>query len=72
MNTQVHDATKERPYELVFGQPPRSLMLPDATKRGVIKEEDVSLDQDDAVHYSIPCRMDLADARQLCTKYLHV
>lgn len=46
--TQVHEATKEIAYELVFGQPPRSLMLPDATKRGVINEEDICLDQDGA------------------------
>ena len=28
MNTQVHDTTKQTPYELVFGQPPRAIAVP--------------------------------------------
>ena len=42
LNTQVHEATKHTPYELVFGQPPRSLLVPDATFKGKINEEDLS------------------------------
>lgn len=30
INTQVHEVTKHTLYELVFGQPPRSLTVPDA------------------------------------------
>ena len=39
MNTQVHEATKHTPYELVFGQPPRSLLVPDVGFRGQLDEE---------------------------------
>ena len=28
MNTQVHDTTKQTPYELVFGQPPGAIFVP--------------------------------------------
>ena len=37
--TQVHEATKHTPYELVFGQPPRSLLVPNVTFKGNINEE---------------------------------
>ena len=40
MNTQVHDSTKHTPYELVFGQPPRSHIIPDSFQ-GEINEEDI-------------------------------
>ena len=42
LNTQVHEATKHTPYELVFEQPPRSLLVPDVTFKGKINEEDLS------------------------------
>ena len=29
VNSQVHESTKHTPHELVFGQPPRSVVLPD-------------------------------------------
>ena len=29
MNTHVHDTTKQTPYELVFGQSPRAIFVPD-------------------------------------------
>ena len=41
LNTQVHETTKQTPYELVFGQPPRSLLIPDTTLAWRIDEEDV-------------------------------
>jgi len=41
LNTQVHEATKHTPYELVFGQPPRSLLVPNATFKGMINEEEL-------------------------------
>ena len=39
INTQVHEATKHTPYELVFGQPPRSLVVPDVGFHGQLDEE---------------------------------
>ena len=39
MNTQTHEATKHTPYELVFGQPPRSILVPDAGFRGQLAEK---------------------------------
>ena len=39
MKTQVHEATKHTTYELVFVQPPRSLLVPDAHFRGQLDEE---------------------------------
>ena len=41
LNTQVHEATKHTPYELVFGQPPRSLLIPDNKLVGRLNEEDL-------------------------------
>eukprot|EP00731_Ephydatia_muelleri_P010267 Em0005g853a len=40
VSSQVHESTKHTPYELVFGQPPRSVVLPDVSFRGKIDEED--------------------------------
>lgn len=37
----MHEATKHTPYELVFGQPPRSLLVPDVSFKGKINEEDL-------------------------------
>ena len=37
----MNEATKHTPYELVFGQPPRSLLIPDNTLMGKINEEDL-------------------------------
>ena len=48
INTQVHEATKHTPYELVFGQPPRSLVVPDVHFRGQLDEEVLYL-QENAV-----------------------
>jgi len=42
LNTQVHETTKHTPYELVFGQPPRSLVIPDPTLCGKIDEEELA------------------------------
>ena len=39
MNTQVHDTTKQTPYELVFGQPPRAIFVPDVNFRGQLDED---------------------------------
>ena len=36
VNSQVHELTKYTPYELVFGQPPRSVVLLDVAFRGKI------------------------------------
>lgn len=41
INTQVHEATKHTPYELVFGQPPRSTVVPGVDFQGRINEEDL-------------------------------
>ena len=41
LNTQVHESTKHTPYELVFGQPPRSLVIRDNKLAGKIDEEDL-------------------------------
>ncbi|KAL5459859.1 hypothetical protein EMCRGX_G033244 [Ephydatia muelleri] len=39
MNTQVRETTKQMPYELVFGQPPRSVKIPEPPRFKVVKEE---------------------------------
>ena len=39
MNTQVHDTTKQTPYELVFGQPPRVIFVPDVNFRGQLDDD---------------------------------
>lgn len=41
MNTQVHEATCACPYELVFGQKPRSVLFPVEKQTGVILEEEL-------------------------------
>lgn len=51
INTQVHETMRTTPYELVFGQPPRTVIAPDATIGGVmdeavIKQEESSSDDD--------------------------
>ena len=40
----MHDATKHTPYELVFGQPPQSLIVPDANFQGVLDEQAIEVD----------------------------
>lgn len=50
MNTQVHEATGASPYELVFGQEPRSVLFPTTTASGVILEEDLI---DEGVQFGI-------------------
>ena len=49
LNTQVHEATKSTPYELVFGQPPRSLLVPDVGFCGQLNEETLDAVPDDPV-----------------------
>ena len=49
MNTQVHETAKQMPYELVSGQPPRSIKIPEPWLKGMIDEE--PLDENDAVMY---------------------
>ena len=39
MNTQVHDTTKQTPYELVFGQPPSAIFVLDVNFRGQLDED---------------------------------
>ena len=43
INARVHRPTKHTPFELVFGQPPRSVVVPDARLKGLINEEDLEL-----------------------------
>ena len=43
MNIQVHETTGTSPYELVFGQKPRSVVFPSG-KKGIIFEEDLEND----------------------------
>ena len=44
VNSQVHESTKHTQSELMFGQPPRSVVLPDVSYRGKIGEEDLKDD----------------------------
>ena len=39
MNTDVHDTTKQIPYGLVFGQPPRAIFVPDVNFWGQLYED---------------------------------
>ena len=39
----MHRPTKHTPFELVFGQPPRSVVVPDARLKELINEEDLEL-----------------------------
>ena len=41
INTQVHTTTKEMPYKLVFGQYPRSQLIPGAEQH-IVNEEDIT------------------------------
>ena len=43
INAQVHSSTKHIPFELVFGQLPRSVVVPDVRLKGLINEEDLVL-----------------------------
>ena len=70
INTQVHETTKTTPYELVFGQPPRSVIAPDSTIGGVVSETAVQLDDgfshdahrlDDEKLGEVTCCSDLRD-----------
>ncbi len=47
LNTQVHESIKKMPYEVVFGQPPRSTIVPDAHLKGKIDKDDLG-DADDS------------------------
>ena len=49
MNTQKNETTKAMPYELVFGQSPRSILIPEPWLKGTINEE--QLDEKDGVMY---------------------
>ena len=44
MNTQVHETTGHSPYELVFGQKPRTMKLAGEGAPSIIKEDDLELD----------------------------
>ena len=46
INTQVHETMKTTPYELVFGQPPRTVIAPDTTVGGIVDE--VTLQHEDS------------------------
>lgn len=48
MNTQAHEANGASPYELAFGQKPRSVLFLNTTASGVILEEDLI---DEGVHF---------------------
>ena len=69
INTQVHETMKTTPFELVFGQPPRSVIAPDATTCGIVDErmihqEGSDDDQnrfDDVKHESNTARVDQKD-----------
>ena len=39
MNTEVHNSTKQTPYELGFGQPPRTIFTPAVNFRGQLNEK---------------------------------
>ena len=43
INTQVHTTTKEMPYKLVFGQYPRSQLIPGAEQHIVNEEEIIEI-----------------------------
>ena len=55
MNTQVHETTGHSPYELVFGQKPRTMQFAEGVP-SLIKEEDLELDgvvfEDENVNYA--------------------
>ena len=60
LNTQVHEATKHTPYELVFGQPPRSLVVPDVGLRGQLEEEVLeAAPQNDHVSWKLMFRLQI-------------
>ena len=61
INTQVHTTAKEMPYKLVFGQNPRSHLIPGAEQHIVMEEEITEVTQSSAVpvvsdkqHSSLP------------------
>ena len=44
MNNQIHEATGTSPYEVVFGQKPRSVVFPSQTAVGFILEEELEME----------------------------
>ena len=60
MNIQVHETTKAMPYELVFGQPPRSIIIPEPRLKGTIDEEQLDDDttDDEVVKEEKECNSD--------------
>ena len=44
MNTQTHEAVGTSPYELVFGQKPRSVLFPTGKSPGIILEKSLADD----------------------------
>ena len=44
MNTQAHETTGHSPYELVFGQKPRTMKFAGEGAPSILKEEDLELD----------------------------
>ena len=60
---QVHETTKAMPYELVFGQPPRSIIIPGPRLKGTIDEEqldekDGDIIDDEVVKEEEECNID--------------
>ena len=52
MNTEVAGGTNKTPYEVVFGQPPRTNILPEASvENGVINEEDLNFELNPIAEY---------------------
>ena len=52
INTQVHTTTKEMPYKLVFGQYPRSQLIPGAEQHIVNEEEITEITQSSSIPVS--------------------
>ena len=44
MNTEVHETTKATPYELVFGQRPRTSLFPSEHGPNIVTEEQLEED----------------------------
>ena len=55
INTQVHEATKHTPYELVFAQPPRSVIIPDPSFHGRIEDDLGDSSEQDPADENVQC-----------------
>ena len=60
MNTQVRETTKAMPYELVFGQPPRSIIIPEPQLKDEeqLDEKDGDIIDDEVVKEEKECNSD--------------